>query len=376
MKARTILGAGAVILFACGAMGQTPVIDSFQGNGLLTWSNGLNTQAVYRVEWAPEAGGPWSQTFQSLRTVDAQTNTSFTVKVPMFFRVVMVTNEPPVGMVWIDAGEFLMGDSAGVGEADELPVHKDYLSGFWMDETEVSKALWDSVFTWATNNGYTFGNPGSGKTNNHPVHTISWFDAVKWCNARSQREGLTPCYYESAALTAVHKTGQLDIANDWVRWDANGYRLPTEAEWEKAARGGHQGRSFPWGADVISHSQANYYSTNLFAYDVSPTSGFHPEFAGGGYPYTSPTASFPANGYGLHDMAGNVQEWCWDWYGAYSAATQTNPHGPTSGTYRVVRGGCWPGWSTGPRVSYRIVSTSYDRGTGDWVRGFRTVRAR
>ena len=119
-------------------------------------------------------------------------------------------------------------------------------------------------------------------------------------------------------------------------------RLPTEWEWEKAARGGRQGRLFPWGGDTIQHTRANYYAaTNIYAYDTSLTQGYHPNYQAGGTPYTSPVRSFPANGYGLHDSAGNVSEWCWDWYGAYSAGFQLDPHGPENGGVRVVRGGSW-----------------------------------
>jgi formylglycine-generating enzyme len=233
------------------------------------------------------------------------------------------------------------------------------------------------VAGWANNNGYdiTVGG-GSGKTNNHPVQMVSWYECVKWCNARSQKENLAPCYYIDPSFFNVYKTGNFDVNNSWVIWTNNGYRLPTEAEWEKGARGGRQGRLFPWGGDTIQHTRANYDAdTNTYLYDTSMTLGSHPNYQTGGTPYTSPVGSFPANGYGLHDMAGNVWEWCWDWYADYSASYQTDPHGPETGpygSYRVLRGG---GWSFAPacsRVAFRINYSGPSLESADL--GFRCVR--
>ena len=347
------VGIAAMLAGSTLASAQSTVI-ALGGNGQLTWTNGVNTNALYRLEWASKPGGPWhSFTFQPIHTIDAHRNTSFAVAVPMFYRVVMSTNQPPAGMVWIDGGEFAMGDNLENGEPDEAPLHTNFVSGFWMDEMEVTKAKWDEVYTWATNHGYAFDHAGSGKTNDHPVQTVNWYDCVKWCNARSQKEGLTPCYYTSGALSSVYTQRQVNVSNDWVNWSANGYRLPTEAEWEKAAQGGRQGRLFPWGGDTISHSQANYRSTNLYSYDISPTRGLHPAYTNGGTPYTSPAGSFAANGYGLHDMAGNVWEWCWDWYENYSAEYQTDPRGPASGSRRVRRGGSWSSEADALRCTVR-----------------------
>ena len=134
------------------------------------------------------------------------------------------------------------------------------------------------------------------------VHTISSHDAVKWCKARSVKEGRTPAYYIDGAQTVVYRSGQVDVQNDSVKWNL-GYRLPTEAEWEKAARGGFSWKPFPWG-DTITHSQANYNSVASDTYGISPTRGFHPTFQNGGQPFTSPAGYFAANGYGLYDICG------------------------------------------------------------------------
>jgi formylglycine-generating enzyme required for sulfatase activity len=146
-------------------------------------------------------------------------------------------------------------------------------------------------------------------------------------------------YYTDAGLTQVYTNGE--VTTLYPNWAANGYRLPTEAEWEKAARGGVSGNRFPWG-NAISESQANYYG-NGSSYDFGPN-GYNPIGSiGGTSPATSPVGSFPPNGYGLYDMVGNVLEWCWDWYGIpYGQPTTNNPTGPAGPlSLRVLRGGDW-----------------------------------
>jgi formylglycine-generating enzyme len=351
------------------SMGQVPLITTFQENGQLSWTNAVNSNAVYRVEWAAQAGGPWYRSFDNIGSMDGHSSTEFTVAVPMFYRVVMATTQPPVGMVWIDAGDVELGQ---VGIA--TPVHTNFISGFWIDATEVTKAQWDDVANWAATNGYDItAGDGSGKTNNHPVHAVTWYEAVKWCNARSQKEGLKPCYAIDPIFFNIYKTGEQNISNAWVNWSANGYRLPTEAEWEKAARGGRQRRLFPWGGDTIQHTRANYFAaTNSYAYDTSLTQDYHPNYLAGGFPGTSHVGSFPANGYGLHDMAGNVWEWCWDWHGPYVAGYASDPRGPASGEDRVLRGGSWFNDASHARVAARFYFNPGFEDAG--VTGFRCVR--
>jgi formylglycine-generating enzyme required for sulfatase activity len=253
----------------------------------------------------------------------------------------------PSGMALIPAGSFTMGDSLD-GDSSALPLHTVYISAFYMDKYDVTEALWQQVFNWATNHGYSFDYPGSvpgsayssySKGPNYPVVIVDWYDCVKWCNARSEMAGKTPAYYTSAAQTVVYRTGQVNVDNSSVKWNS-GYRLATEAEWEKAARGGLSGQRFPWG-NTINESQANYYAyPSSYAYDVNSYSGYNTNFNTGNI-YTSPVNYFAPNGYGLYDMAGNVWQWCWDWYGSYGSASQTDPRGAASGSYRVNRGGGW-----------------------------------
>jgi formylglycine-generating enzyme required for sulfatase activity len=333
-------------------------ITAFSADGYVTWTN-APTNATFTVQTASSLLSPinWVDYIQVPATNPVTTHRLY-------------DPHPPSGMALIPAGSFTMGNTfSGEGDSDEVPTHTVDVSAFYMDRTEVTKALWDEVKGWNGGNGYVYDNPGLGKAANHPVHTVSWYDVVKWCNARSQKEGRTPAYYTDVALTQVYKTGQVE---PYVNWNA-GYRLPTEAEWEKAARGGASGHRFPWSnVETITHSQANYYSTNAYTYDTSSTRGYHPTFNDGVEPYTSPVGYFAANanGYGLYDMAGNVCEWCWDWYGSYSSGLQTDPRGAASGSYRVVRGGGWVSYARGCRTAYRIIGSPGD-GYSDG--GFRSV---
>lgn len=271
-------------------------------------------------------------------------------------------------MSLIPEGSFTMGRTSGDTDSNAPPITVT-VSPFYIQQTETTKAQWDEVRTWAVNNGYTDLAEGAGKASNPPVQTVSWWDVVKWCNARSEKEGLTPVYTVGGA---VMRTGTTVPA---VNWRANGYRLPTEAEWEKAARGGVSGKRFPWGTDTISHAQANYYGSSSYAYDQSPINNYHPSYKAGGTPYTSPVGSFGANGYGLYDMAGNVYEWCWDWYGSSYYTTSngtTDPLGPASGSARVGRGGGWDDDAFLARCAFR---GSTDPGYADDSVGFRSARS-
>ncbi len=289
----------------------------------------------------------------------------------------------------IPAGEFMMGNSfaSNEGGADELPRHAVYVDTFFMDVTEVTNAQYTAALNWALSQGlvsvisnvvYKF-NSGtsvpycktraiagfSGITwngtgfvavvdkQNHPMVEVTWHGAAAFCNWRSAMEGKPLSY---------------DVSTWLCDFNSLGYRLPTEAEWEKAARGGATGRRFPWSdQDTIQHARCNYYSSATHSYDTSPTRGYHPLWGAGGYPGTSPVGFFDgslrlradwgwpaaatsyqtangANGYGLHDMAGNVWEWCNDWYQSNYYSTNPpyiNPRGPASGSDRVYRGACW-----------------------------------
>jgi formylglycine-generating enzyme len=276
-------------------------------------------------------------------------------------------------MAFIPAGSFTIGDTVD-GESDAIPTNV-YVSAFYMDVNLVSLSQWQWVYSYATNQGYSFFGAATDKAANTPVETVvDWYDMVKWCNARSQQADLTPVYYTDTNLTQIFTNGD-NGTTVYANWTNSGYRLPTEAEWEKAARGGLSGQRFPWG-NTISESQANYFGDTATNYDLGPN-GYNAIGMIGGEPYTSPVGSFPANGYGLYDMAGNVFEWCWDWYAAppYPAGSPylggTNPTGAATGSHRVARGGYWVSNADIQRVAYRSYVLPYG---ADHPVGFRCVR--
>jgi formylglycine-generating enzyme len=288
-----------------------------------------------------------------------------------YFRLLQSTNPP--GMVLIPAGSFTMGNylvtndySMATNDPDITDANPTnvYVSAFYMDRNLVSSNQWVAVYTYATNHDYAFAlSAGSAKEGDNPGN-VDWYDCVKWCNARSQQAGLTPVYYTDAGMTQVFMNGNFPATVN-ANWGANGYRLPTEAEWEKAARGGLTGNRFPWG-NFISEGQANYSGlTN--SYDFGPYGlnaigriGYNNGLTGA----TTPVGYFTPNGYGLYDMTGNVSEWCWDWYAAPPYPTGSpylggaNPTGAATGGSRVLRGGSWSdvvaGNYAGPlRCAYR-----------------------
>ena len=244
--------------------------------------------------------------------------------------------------VLIPGGDFEMGSptSENRREKDEVQ-HRVTLAPFYIGTHEVSQSAYKELMGDV---------PCHFKGDDLPVENISWYDAVTYCNTRSIAENLTPAYVISGSGDSRTVT--------WNR-GANGYRLPTEAEWEYACRAGTT-TPFSTGENTTVE-QANYYGT--YPYDGFPSGQYRNR--------TMPTGSFAPNAWGLYDMHGNVWEWCWDWYGAYVGNDVINPTGTASGTYRVNRGGGWNDFGRHLRSAYRA---AYPPENKTFNLGFRLAR--
>lgn len=229
---------------------------------------------------------------------------------------------------------------------DEIQ-HTVTVSDFYISACELTQREYEAVMG---------SNPSSFSGDNLPVETVSWLDAVAYCNARSEHEGHAPVY-------------TIDGQN--VSWDrsANGYRLPTEAEWEYACRAGTQ-TPFNTG-NSPSADEANYYGHYPYQIEENYFSQGNLDTKPGQYRETTvEVGSFEPNAWGLYDMHGNVSEWVWDYYGPYGAEEQTDPTGPDTGVLRVYRGGGWNDFAKNMRSAYRA---TLDQDKGSFNIGLRLV---
>ena len=224
-----------LLVLAPRSLAQSPPGLSVQVSNGAAWLSitgavGMVYQVQYVTNLAQTSAWLWLTNLTLASNPQLWVDTSGPATGRRFYRAMtLVTNQPPTNMALIPAGSFTMGNcmDPSEGNSDELPLHTVYVSAFYMDEYLVTKSLWDTVYQWAIAHGYTFDHAGSGKASTHPVQTIDWYDCVKWCNARSEKEGKTPAYYTDAGLSVRYRTGQVV---PYVNW-GSGYRLPTEAEW-------------------------------------------------------------------------------------------------------------------------------------------------
>jgi formylglycine-generating enzyme required for sulfatase activity len=237
-------------------------------------------------------------------------------------------SERPVvsDMVHIQGGTFTMGSPPNEPKRNknEGPQRQITISSFYMSKYEVTQKEYQDIMK-------TY--PSKFNGDNLPVEQVTWYDAVEYCNKRSQREGLTPAYIINKGQKDPNNKTNYDNIKWTVTWNrnANGYRLPTEAEWEYACRAG---TSTAYNTGATINGDTGWYKVNS-------------------YKATSPVGQKPANAWGLYDMHGNVLEWCWDWFAEYLRTTQTDPQGEVSGISRVLRGGSWDDSAVNIRSAYR-----------------------
>ncbi len=289
---------------------------------------------------------------------------------------------PAAGMVRVKGGSFDMGDVMGDNHEKDETVHRVTVADFYLGqyavtvgefrqfvedasyqtlaETDGGSNFWEGS-EWKKKAGVNWRHNEKGQLrppeeSDHPVLHVSWYDAVEYCNWRSRKEGLQEAYDINRSPKVVNENLKDDPLK-WAvtcNWKANGYRLPTEAEWEYAARQGGRGGRFGNGKDIADPKEINFGAVEEHKQPYSVVGEYRSR--------TVPVGSLKCpNGLGLHDMSGNVWEWCWDWYAEYPTKAEENPRGPEQGSYRVLRGG---GWSYTPqycRAAYRSTWRPSDR---------------
>ena len=268
----------------------------------------------------------------------------------------------PEGFVLIAAGTFQMGSNEGY-DANK-PVHEVTITKpFYMGKYEVTQAEYEKYCSY----GSSSPSSSKGDGDNYPAYYVSWYDALVYCNKRSIAEGLTPCYSINDS-TNPEEWGELPttiydpLRDTWdaveCDWNANGYRLPTEAEWEYAARAGDNtvdSLTYSGTSDVNKLGEYAWYTSNS-----NNT--------------THEVGTKLPNAFGLYDISGNVWEWCWNWFtDSYDTEAEggSDPTGASSGSFRVYRGG---GWFCGSNNASVIDRINGDPSGRDYERGFRVVR--
>ncbi len=249
---------------------------------------------------------------------------------------------------------------------DEVQHQITLTQGFYMMPTEVTRQMWADLRADQPTLPADPSDTSISSTTYHPVQRVSWHKALLFANLMSVRDGFTRCYYKDAAYTVPVDATNYSEGTFFGNFDTDGYRLPTEAEWEYAARAGTTG---PFSSHEPFYNSDNCMECDPF-FDVLDSIAW---WCWNAFGTAHKVATKLPNPWGLYDMHGNVQEWCWDWHDSYSSEPVIDPKGPSTGTYRMMRGGCWN--------SYPLFCRSADRrrksvpAARSNTRGFRLARS-
>jgi len=331
----------------------------------LTWTGANQFEEGYKISRKVDVGA-WEDDFATVSAnisqwTDNTINSTqiFQYRIRAYYQSVYSDysniNAFLPNFVFVQGGTFQMGSNSGDGY--EQPVHSVTLSPFYINKYQTTQAEWQTVMT-GNNNGISPTPSYFPNNPNRPVERVSWYAAIVYCNRKSIQDGLTPCYAKSGD-TDPNTWGAVPTSNNtaWnaitCNWSVNGYRLPTEAEWEYVARGGNQSNNYTYSGSNIVGNVAWYYSNSSSQ--------------------THDVGTKAPNELGIYDMSGNVYEWCWDWYSSsyYSSSPANNPTGPSSGSYRVLRGGSWNSNDYYCRVANR---NYYSPGNSYYSLGLRVLR--
>jgi sulfatase modifying factor 1 len=316
-----------------------PVTHDINGNPIIVTS--------YKIE---SSNNPYSGfVLIGSTTQTSYTDTSISTQ-KRFYRIKAVIGSID-NVVFVQGGTFTMGDTHNFGLYGALPLHEVTLSSYYISKFEVTQGDWISVMS---------NNPSVYQGDiNRPVETVSWYDCIAFCNKKSIQDGYIPCYtyigygtnplnWPSGWNTSLHN-------NILCNWNTNGYRLPSEAEWEFAARGGIYSHDYVYsGSDNIN--EVAWWEGN---------SAYH----------TNPVGQKLPNELGLYDLTGNIHERVWDWWAFYTSEAQINPHGPNDGQERVRKGNSFVDVDYNMPVPARGSAPPYSTETFYSNVGFRIARS-